>query len=419
MATTAMQEMISVDEAVALLRGRVARPRRLDVALEAAVGHILAEGVASPEPLPPFTNSAMDGFAVRWADVAAAAGGEAVTLPVGGESAAGHPYTGRVGEGEAIQISTGAVVPEGADTVVPVEETASEAATVTIRRVGRRGQHVRVAGEEVAAGDEVAAAGMEVTPALLGLLASLGVARVAVYGRPRVALVVTGAELTGGAPLRPGQIRDSNGPMLAAAVAASGGEVVSVARVGDREEATYDAIAEAAAGSDLVVTSGGVSVGPHDLVRGAAEAAGFTALLWRVRQKPGKPLFVACSDTSLLVGLPGNPVSALSCFTHYLHPWLQAAGGRPFAWHRTRARLAAPVAARGDRTLLLRVRLDGESVHPLARQASHMLTTISAADGYLVVAPGSELAEGEEVELYLYPWRAGAPLGAQGLGARD
>lgn len=399
-----MEEMIGVAAAVELLRGLVPRPRRIDVATVDAVGRVLAEGVAAPEPLPPFTNSGMDGFAVRWADVAPAAAGEAVRLVRAGESAAGHPYAGKVGEGEAIQISTGAVVPVGADTVVPVEETVASGTEVEIRRVRRAGQHVRRAGEEVAAGDAVAHEADEVTPALLGLLAALGVERVAVYARPRVAIVVTGAELAGGARLAPGQIRDSNGPMLAAAVAASGGEVVSVVRVGDREEATHAAIAEAAEATEVVVTSGGVSVGPHDFVRSAAAAVGFEPLLWRVRQKPGKPLFVARRDTTLLVGLPGNPVSALSCFAHYLHPWLAAAAGRPFAWPKTCGRLAEPVAAAGDRTLLLRVRLAAGEVRPLERQASHMLTTISEADGYCVVEPDRLLAAGAEVEVFLYPW---------------
>lgn len=399
-----MEEMIGVAAAVELLRGLVVRPRRVDVAVEAAVGCCLAEGVAAPEPLPPFTNSAMDGFAVRWADVAPAAAGEAVRLVRAGESAAGHPYAGKVGEGEAIQISTGAVVPAGADTVVPVEETVADGTKVEIRRVRRAGQHVRRVGEEVAAGDAVAHEADEVTPPLLGLLATLGVERVAVYARPRVAIVVTGAELTGSAHLAPGQIRDSNGPMLAAAVAVSGGEVVSMVRVGDRAEATHEAIDEAAARADLVVTSGGVSVGPHDLVRAAAEAVGFEPLLWRVRQKPGKPLFVARRDTTVLVGLPGNPVSALSCFAHYLHPWLAAAAGRPFAWPKTRGRLAEPVAAPGGRTLLLRVRLEAGEVRPLERQASHMLTTISEANGYCVVESDRLLAAGAEVEVFLYPW---------------
>jgi len=255
-----------------------------------------------------------------------------------------------------------------------------------------------------------------VTPALLGLLATLGVERVAVYARPRVAIVVTGAELTGRARLAPGQIRDSNGPMLAAAVAASGGEVVSLTRVGDREDATCEAIEEAAAGVEVVVTSGGVSVGPHDLVRASAEAVGFEPLLWRVRQKPGKPLFVARRENTVLVGLPGNPVSALSCFTHYLHPLLQAAAGRSFSWPRTTGRLVEAVAVKGDRTLLLRCRLEADGVHPLVRQASHMLTTIAGADGYVVVEPEHPVATGDEVEVYLYPWRAPR---IEELGARN
>ncbi len=403
-----MQEMISVDEAVALLRGLGTRPRRVDVSLAATLGRRLAEGVVAPEPLPPFTNSAMDGFAVRWADVAAAAaaGGEAVSLRITGESAAGHPYAGTVGAGEAVQISTGAMVPDGADTVVPVEATETAGGRVTIQRVRQAGQHVRRAGEELGAGEEVAVAGERVSPALLGLFVSLGVERVIVYARPRVVLVVTGAELIRDAPRAPGQIRDSNGPMLCAAVVASGGIVASVVHVGDREEATAEAIENAAVEADLVLTSGGVSVGPHDLVRGGAAAAGFEPLFWRVRQKPGKPLFVARRESTVLVGLPGNPVSALSCFTHYCHPLLQAAAGRPFGWHRTTGRLAEAVAARGDRTLFLRVRLDGDTVHPLTRQASHMLTTITAADGYVVVEAEGQLAAGAEVEVYLYPWRA-------------
>ena len=403
--------MISIEEAVAVLKQNLPPRKTETVAVNSALQAVLAGDIVAPEPSPRFTNSAMDGFAVRWSDIGPAAWGEAVSLTVVGESRAGHPYTGAVRAGQAVRINTGAVVPEGTDTVIPVEDTELDGATVRVLRAGKQHQHVRFAGEEFQTGEVVLRRGTVMTPAAIGLLVSLGIEAVPVYRRPRVAVLVTGSELVGGgAELLPGQIRDSNGPMLAAAVEVSGGVVVHRGRVGDELRATREKLEQAAEGADLLLLSGGVSVGPHDLVRAAAAEAGFETLFWRIKQKPGKPLFAARREDTLLFGLPGNPVSALNSYAYYVHPLIVHLLGKEFRWEQRRGRLTHAIENRGSRSTFVRVRLCGREeehpqVAPLEAQGSHMLTSMAHADGFILMPPRSALAAGQEVVVFLYPWR--------------
>jgi molybdopterin molybdotransferase len=352
----------------------------------------------------------MDGYALRAADTREAVPGRPVRLRIVGESRAGVPFSGQVGPGEAVRISTGAKIPSGADAVVPVEKCHLEGEWLLIERQIRVGAHIRYAGEEFRRGEKILAAGTVLYPGAVGLLASQGVNRVTVFRRPRVSVLVTGTELVPYTEdeLQPGQIRDSNAPMLAAALRASGAEVVYRGQIADEKHHTVNTLQEAADRADFVLLTGGVSVGPHDLVKGAAETVGFEPLFWKVRQKPGKPLFVAKRGKCLLFGLPGNPVSALTCYAYYVHPALAKFSGLHFRWHTVKARLRNPVHNRGNRSLFLRVRLErsGETeVIPLEAQGSHMLTSVALADGFLLLQPEEGKQAGEEVDIYLYPWR--------------
>jgi len=404
--------MIPIEEAIEKIRACEPPLLTEELRLDAAAGRVLSRSVTAPEPLPRFTNSAMDGFAARWSEVEPAAGGSPRVLEVIGESRAGEPFTGTIPAGAAIRISTGAMLPDDADTVIPLEDVEDSGDRIIIQTVTARNQHVRFEGEEIAAGDLILEAGTRLTPASLGLLASPGISRVTVSVSPTVGLVVTGHELVdGGGEIEPWQIRDSNALTLTAAVTNAGGVVTGVTRCGDTLEETESAINEAADGSRIVIVSGGVSVGPHDHVKEAAANTGFFRIFWRVNQKPGKPLFFARRGDQLFFGLPGNPVSVLNCFTCYIHPLLQRMQGRPFSWEMAQGVFDSDYSCRGDRRFFLRVSvgLDREgiaSVTPLRKQGSHMLSSMTGADGYLLLDPGDTLAAGDIVTVFLYPWRA-------------
>jgi molybdopterin molybdotransferase len=375
-----------------------------------ALGRVLVGDFFASEPSPRFDNSAMDGFAVRYGDVVGATPESPVLLRLIGESRAGIPYVGQAAEGTCVRISTGAMQPAGFDTVVRIEDTESGAEGVLIKRVARRGQDVRCCGEEYQAGDLLLRGGQRLAARHLAILAAAGGDTVAVFSRPRVALLVTGSELIGVAEKPgPGQIRDSNRVMLGAAVAEAGGELVHVGRVGDDLPETVGAIEQVlTTAPDLVICAGGVSVGPHDHVKEAALRAGFKEYFWRVRQKPGKPLFFAGRERTLFFGLPGNPVSAYICFCHYLQPLIGALSGLPWKYRTVTAVSEEDMANRGRRPNLVRVRLgtkkDGLPVVQTCRhQGSHMISSIIKADGYLLMAAEDLIKAGTRVEVILLP----------------
>ncbi len=401
--------MITIDEAIAIIKEKLPPPRTAVVPLAEAAGRVLAEAVRAPEPSPRYDNSAMDGYALRYDDVAGCTKERPAVLRLVGESQAGVPFAGRLGAGEAVRISTGAMLPAGADTVVRVEDSEETDGVVRIVACRKRGQDVRFRGEEFDTGDQLLAAGVRLAAPHLALLAAVGIERVPVYQPPRVALLVTGTELAapGGTQVADHQIRDSNTIMLAAAVAAAGGTVVESRRVEDDWDATVAAIGAAAGAADILLCSGGVSVGRHDHVKAAALEIGFEEGFWRIRQKPGKPLFFASSGDRLLFGLPGNPVSAFMCFVHYVQPVIAALCGRPFGWPSVSATAGEDIGNRGGRPVLLRVRLawqtpGGFRITRVERQGSHMLTSLTAADGYVLVQPGERIAAGDRVEVFMF-----------------
>jgi molybdopterin molybdotransferase len=363
-------------------------PQGIDVS--EAVGRVLAEEVTAAADVPPFANSAMDGFAVH----PGPAGRE---LRVVDESRAGRPATQPLRDGAAIRISTGAPMPDGATSVIPVEHVRLAGEAVILEREVVEGANVRRAGEDLRAGEVVLRPGTTLGPGELGAAVAAGRAVVSCFRRPRVAVVVTGDELVApGEPLGPGQIHNSNATVLEALAAAAGGQVVGSRHVGDDPETTVAALGEALDRADVVVVSGGVSVGPHDHVKPALDALGVQERFWRVALKPGKPVWFGVKGETLVFGLPGNPVSAAVCFALFARPALRALTGRdPFAPAR-RARLAHDVKRSPDREQAVRVTLgqaaDGVlEARPTGAQGSHMTSSLVGADGLALIPPGDGL----------------------------
>jgi molybdopterin molybdotransferase len=335
----------------------------------------------------------MDGFAVRSKDLPA-------TLRIAGESAAGKPFGSRLEHGSAVAISTGAVVPEGADAVVPIEDVVKLDDRVEVSQEVEVGAHIRPAGGDVASGDVVVPKGVTLTPARLAAAAASGVATVPCRRRPRVGVLATGSELVvPGAALQPGQIYETNGLMLGSALAAAGAEVVSAPAVADDVAALREAL-ERGLACDVLVTSGGVSVGEHDLVRAVERELGVEEIFWRVSIKPGKPVSFGVRGDTPVFGLPGNPVSALVGCELFVKPALRALQGDAAPLPRLESgRLVAGLRRNQERDEFVRARVrvddDGVVLEPVAGQESHMIVRSSSADALVHVPRGNgELAAG-------------------------
>ncbi|MGW6129158.1 molybdopterin molybdotransferase MoeA [Cellulomonas sp. NPDC055163] len=365
------------------------------VALEDGAGLVLAEDVTAHEALPRFDNSAMDGYAVRAGDVAGATPGTPVHLRVVGDLAAGSDAQPVVGAGEAARIMTGAPLPPGADAIVPVEVTDAGIVEVEVREPSPVGRHVRRVGEDVSAGDVVLRAGSELTPYRLAAVASVGRAEVVVHRRPVVVVLATGSELvTPGVAPRRGQIPDSNSYLLAAAAAAAGARVQRLGVVPDDPDLLAEALGAQYPAADLVVTSGGVSVGAYDVVKEVlAPLPGMSFV--SVAMQPGKPQgFGLLPDGTPVVSLPGNPVSAFVSFEAFVRPAilrLRGLSGAALERPRLRARVAQgwrSPAGREQHIPVTIVEDDGEVlVRPAAARGSgsHLVASLAAADGLAVV----------------------------------
>ena len=397
------KQLLDIDEAREIVLATAPRLGSEPVPLTAAGGRVLAEDVVSAESVPGFDNSAMDGFAVRAADAAEPGS----RLQLVGESRAGSPAEAPLGAGEAIAISTGAVIPDGCDAVVRVEDTGRDGVEVEIGVAVQLGANIRRAGDDIGAGERVLAAGTRLRAAELGVLGSVAQPQPRCARRPRVAVLSTGDELIGPAdPMRPGAVRNSNAITIPALAGDAGAEVVAVERVGDEPTATRDAIAAGLESADIVVLCGGVSVGEHDHVKGALAALEVEQLFWGVSLKPGKPTLFGRRGEQLVFGLPGNPVSAFVCFVLFARPALLAMQGADPAAVRTEARLASPYEKPTDRAHALRCRLeqdpDGLVAHLAPHQGSHVLTSLLGADGLAMVPERTGRVEaGERVAVEL------------------
>ena len=395
--------LIGIEEArrrvLAAVRPLAAEP----VPLAEALGRVLAVDVRSAVDVPPFDSSAMDGFAVP--------PGARGSLRVAGESRAGSPARRPVEPGTAVRISTGAQLPEGTGAVVAVEHAAEDGAGGVEVEAPEPGANIRRRGEDLRAGDPVLATGDPLGPAALGVLASVGLSEARCAARPAVAILATGDELVElGERLGPGQIWSSNPPALGGQVALAGGVVERTERVPDDAAATRRALEEAVGAADLVCVSGGVSVGPHDHVKGAFAAIGVEESFWGVALKPGKPTWfgtaAVAGRTVLAFGLPGNPVSAMVTFQLFVRPALRALQGADPAASRGVAVLDEPLARnpRRDQAVRCRLRRAGDGLHaaPTGPQGSHVLTSMLAADALALVHAGDgALAEGERVPVEL------------------
>ena len=377
-----------------LERARPLEPER--VPLSNVPGRFLAEPAVAEVDLPPFPSSAMDGFAVRSADTPG-------MLPVVGEAAAGVPVARTLASGEALAIATGGVVPDGADAVVPIEYVVQYDNKVEIGDGVEEGANVRPRGGDVRRGDTVVASGTQLGAPQLGALAACGLTEAVCARRPRAAVLATGTELAvPGSRLEVGQIYDSNRPMLEAELVDAGASVQLSQVVSDDPDA-HRAALERALELDVVVTSGGVSVGRHDLVRATGAELGVDELIWGVAVKPGKPLWFGTHGQTLVFGLPGNPVSSLVGFELFVRPAVRALQGAAHPEPRfTVGRLTVAVRRTEARDQLVRARsslADGRvELEPLVGQESHMIARAAGADALVLVERGTgEVAAGSEV----------------------
>jgi len=391
-----MARLLSNDEALKRILAEVRALPAEDVSLGEARGRFLAEDAAAQVDLPPFASSAMDGFAVRSADTPG-------TLPIVFRIAAGRPAERGLGRGEAMGIATGGVVPEGADAVIPIEYVVDHDNSVEIPAAVAEGANIRPRGGDIRSGEEVARVGVRLSAAQIGGLAAAGLARVAAAARPRASVLITGTELRApGEPLGPGEVYEANGQMLAAQLASAGATVQVLPTVADDEDAHRRAL-ERALEADVLVTSGGVSVGPHDLVRRIEAELGVREVFWGVAVKPGKPLTFGVRDKTLVFGLPGNPVSSLVSFELFVRPAVLALQGAAEPGPRfDTGTLAKPVRRDADRDQFLRGnRQVGEGLPllaPLSGQESHMIARAAGADVLVHIPRGKgDLVAGSDV----------------------
>jgi molybdopterin molybdotransferase len=397
------RSLISITEARERVLGATTRLGSEEVALDDALGRVLAQDVTAAGDVPPFPCSAMDGYAVI-------AGDAGRTLQIVGESRAGTPTTHQLVAGEAIRISTGAAIPPGATAVIPQENVELNGGDVIrTNAAAAPGEHIRGAGEDMRAQTLVLTEGTLLGPVALGAAAAAGVGSVIATARPRVSVLCTGDELRApGEPLGPGEIHNSNAPMLTGLAQRAGARTTPARRLPDDRDATTAGIGEALADSDVVIISGGVSVGPHDHVKPALDALGVQEVFWSVALQPGKPTWfgVPAAGRPLVFGLPGNPVSAVVTFSLFVAPALAALQGTPPPEPPLRtAVLGVDVARNPSREQMIRVRLtdgdDGVRAYPNGAQGSHILTSLLGADALALIPAGDgEVPRGSVVTLH-------------------
>ena len=399
--------LVSLEETRDAILGAVPRLPVEPCAIADAVGLVLAEDVITAEAVPPFANTAMDGYALRAADTDGASEDAPVRLRVVGELPAGHAPTAPVGPGEAIRIMTGAPMPDGADAVMMVERTARDGDDgVLVQAVAKTGDHIRLPGGDLVAGQVVFTAGTVLGPAHVGVLASVGAHVVPVYRRVRVGVLSTGDELVEQGALAPGQIRDSNRPMLLALAAAAGAEVIDLGLARDDEDLIVSVLEDAFTRCDAVLTSGGVSVGDYDFVKAALDR--FGQLEWRqIAIKPAKPLAFGIVQGVPVFGLPGNPVSSLVSFELFARPALRSMMGYTECRRvEVVARAAHAFTRRPDGKVHLdrvRVRWEGGGyvVVSTGKQESNVLSATAAANGLALVPDGDGVVEGGSLTVIL------------------
>lgn len=392
--------MHSYEDALRIILDRLQPLPPIDLPLDDATGFVLAEPVHASYDLPPADNSAMDGFAFCAGDLDANG-----LVPVCGESFAGHPYRGQRPQGAAVRIMTGAVVPDGCDSVVPIEDVVEEEGGIRLHHPAKPGNHVRKRGEEFTAGTLLLTAGTQLHAGEIGLLAAAGVVRVRVRPKPRVALLSTGDELVHlGQTPQPGQIVNTNLHLLGARLREEGCELLSLGIAQDNREDLADRIG-AGLHCDLLLSTGGVSIGDRDHVQEVLGSYGFELGFWKVAIKPGKPVLFGKINRQAVFGLPGNPAAAAATFELFVRPALRRLSGcaAPLP-PRLRVELAEPVKGDKKRQAFLWGALQGDGhgtfrFVPSSRQGSNQNRALAGGDALLPVKPGVDLQPGTPVEV--------------------
>lgn len=396
----ATQPLISVEEALARITGALSPVGVEMVSISEAHGRVLARAVASNRTQPPFAVSAMDGYAVRAADIMSVP----ATLTVIGQAPAGGAFAGTIGPGQAVRIFTGGPVPEGADTVVIQEDTSLAGSEVTVRERAAAGRHIRPEGLDFRAGDVMLAPGRRLSSRDVALAAAMNVPWLAVRRRPRIALLATGDELVRpGEPIGPHQIVSSNALGLAAMIQACGGEAMDLGIAADDREELLSLV-QGARGADMLITLGGASVGDHDLVQSVLGEAGLKVDFWKIAMRPGKPLIFGHMSGTPMLGLPGNPVSSMVCGLLFVRPAIAALLGRTDGGDHTRnAILGADMAQNDSRQDYVRASLSPDGVAtPFAVQDSAMLSSLAQAGCLIIRTPHAPAAKaGDSVQVLM------------------
>ncbi|WP_297337669.1 gephyrin-like molybdotransferase Glp [Algoriphagus sp.] len=391
--------MIGVTQAKRILRELNLPRKKISSSLSQAIGYVLAEPVYSKIDVPSFDNSAMDGYAFFWEE-------NRSTLQVIGESSAGSSPEIALQKGEAVRIFTGAPLPKGANSVIMQEKVVRKGDEIYFEGgEAELGKHVRYRGSQCQAGDQIAQAGAKVSPGMVSLLASVGVAQVEVWEAPRVSLIITGNEIKElDEVLSPGQIYNANGPALVAWLQQLGVRKITPLSVRDEKEAVKEGLTEALESSDLVIFTGGISVGDYDFVKEAVEANQVQELFYKLKQRPGKPLYAGQKSGKLVFGLPGNPGSVLSCFINYVKPVIRSWMGEAQAWEDVvEIPLAEDFEKKIPLTQFLKAEVKHGKAHILQGQESFNLIAFGMADGFVEIPEEMQLVKSGELVKF-YPW---------------
>ena len=388
--------MVSVQDAFSILQNNLPALQQVEIPLIQVQKHVLAEAVFSPINMPPFRQSAMDGYALCLF--------EGLEYEIIGEIKAGDSHLVELLPGQAIKIFTGAAVPDSAQAVIQIEKVSEKDGRLFLEEVVKPETNVRPVGEQIAVGELALEKGTLLNAAAIGFLAGLGFTSAKVFQKPNVGIVVTGNELTKpGEPLEYGKVYESNGIMLATALKEAYFEKVTLYEVNDDFENTKNKLAEALSENDVVLVSGGISVGDYDFVARALKELEVETLFYKVNQKPGKPLFAGKTKDKIIFALPGNPAAALTCFYVYVVPTLFILSGKAPNYSQSRLiSIAHDYSVRNTRSQFLKANIVNDEANVLSHQASSMLNSFAVSNGLVFVPDGIyELKKGDKVEVYL------------------
>lgn len=404
--------MISVNEAISILLDHTASAEEMEIPLKKADGMVLAQNFTTPFPQPRFTNSSMDGFAVITNDIARVTTAHPVKLNVAGASYAGNPFNQTLQTGDCCKIMTGAVLPRGADAVVMVENTSgfSDNGSCTFFKSVCKGENIRFAGEEIQEGQTIINGGTVIDASISGVLASYGIKKLTVKKPPEISLLCLGDEFNQtDEDIENGEIYDSNSIVIKNLIGHCGGKLNQFSLIPDENEIIQKSIVHSLKQSDILITTGGISMGEKDLLRSVFNKLGITELFWKVAQKPGKPLYAGTINNKLIVSLPGNPVSAYICFMVYIYPVIQKLlNVKPIPQLNAVLKTVFPTNSKKYRFLFGKVwSKEGQLFcQPSAKTGSHMLTSSLESNCIVCMPPSSVNGHpGQMVDIIQFPWK--------------